>query len=108
MEMLHTVTLELFHLVYQSSLLLIWYNGYELDDWGVGVQFPTGVRDSSLLCSIQTGSGPTQPAIQQILGFVSLGLKQQGHEADHSPLSVKVKNGGGISSLPHTSSWSGA
>jgi hypothetical protein len=29
--------------------------------------------------------GPTQPPIQWITGALSLGVKQPGHEADHSP-----------------------
>jgi hypothetical protein len=38
-------------------------------------------------------------------GAVSLGVKQQGCEADHTPApSTKVKNSGAIPSLPHTSS----
>jgi hypothetical protein len=37
--------------------------------------------------------GPTQPPVQWVLGALSWGVKQPGHEADHSPLSsAKVKN----------------
>jgi len=37
--------------------------------------------------------GPTQPPIQWVPGALSLGIKQLGHEANHSPLSsAKVKN----------------
>jgi hypothetical protein len=37
--------------------------------------------------------GPTQPPIQWVLGALSLGVKQPGSEADHSPpSSAKVKN----------------
>jgi hypothetical protein len=36
--------------------------------------------------------GPTQPPIQWVPGALSLGVKQPGHEADHSPpSSAKVK-----------------
>jgi hypothetical protein len=36
--------------------------------------------------------GPTQPPIQWVPGAFSLGVKQPGHEADHSsPSSAKVK-----------------
>jgi len=36
--------------------------------------------------------GPTKPPIQWVLGALSLGVKQQGHEADHShPSIVEVK-----------------
>jgi hypothetical protein len=37
--------------------------------------------------------GPTQPLIQWVPGTLSLGVKQVGHEADHSPpSSAEVKN----------------
>jgi hypothetical protein len=37
------------------------------------------------------------------------GVKQSGHEADHSlPSSAEVKNGGALPPLPHMSSWRGA
>jgi hypothetical protein len=36
--------------------------------------------------------GSTQPCIQWVLGAVSLGVKQLGHEADHSyPSSAEVE-----------------
>jgi hypothetical protein len=56
--------------------------------------------------------GPTlnyKPLIQWMPGVVSLGVQQQGCEADNSsPTSAKVKNGGAILSLPQMSSWHGA
>jgi hypothetical protein len=36
------------------------------------------------------------------------GIRQQGHEADHSPCTAKVKNGGAILPLLYMSSWYGA
>jgi uncharacterized protein (DUF427 family) len=52
---------------------------------------------------------PIQPPIQWAPGALSRGVKQQGHEPDHSPPpSAEVKNGGAIPSLPHASSWYGA
>jgi len=37
--------------------------------------------------------GPTQPPIQWVTEYLSLGVKQPGHEGDHSPLSsAEVKN----------------
>jgi hypothetical protein len=40
---------------------------------------------------------PTQSPIQLVLGVVSLGMKRQGREADHSlPCCAKVKNGGAM------------
>jgi hypothetical protein len=60
-----------------------------------GVEFPAGAKGS-----IQTGSG-VHP-VQRILGALSLGVKQQGHEADCSPpSSAEVKNGGAIPLRPH-------
>jgi hypothetical protein len=35
----------------------------------------------------RTALGPTQPPIQWIRGALSLGIKRQGREAHHSPLS---------------------
>jgi hypothetical protein len=41
----------------------------------------------------QNSSGPTQPPIQWVPGALSLEVKRQGHEADHSPpFSAEVKN----------------
>jgi hypothetical protein len=52
--------------------------------------------------------GPTQPTIQWVSGALP-GVKQQGCEGDHSPVSVaKIKNDGAIPPLPDTSSWHGA
>jgi hypothetical protein len=49
--------------------------------------------------------GCTQPPIQWVQEALSLGIKGQGCEADHTPpSSAKVKNGGAILPLPHTSS----
>jgi hypothetical protein len=49
--------------------------------------------------------GPTHPPIQWVLGALSLGVKQQGREADHSPpSSAEVEKGGAIPPLPHMSS----
>jgi hypothetical protein len=52
---------------------------YELDDPG---SIP-GSEEFSLLHSVQTGSGVTQPSIQGLLGALYWGLKRQGCEADH-------------------------
>jgi hypothetical protein len=64
----------------------------------------------SLLFSIASTShlGPIQPHIQWVPAAVSPGVKRQGREADHSPISsAELKNGGAIPSLSHTSSWRG-
>jgi hypothetical protein len=46
-----------------------------------------GSNDESFLFATvsRQALGPTQPLIQEIAGILSLGLKQMGHEADHSP-----------------------
>jgi hypothetical protein len=50
--------------------------------------------------------GPTQPLIQWVPGALFLGVKQQGHEADHPfPPRAEVKTGGAIPQLPHMSLW---
>jgi hypothetical protein len=60
-----------------------------------GVQFTAGAKDFSLLRSVQTDSGAHKASY-----LMGTGVKQPGHEADHSLLSsAKVKNGGAI--LPH-------
>jgi hypothetical protein len=54
-------------------------------------------RDKSFLFStaFRPALGPTQPPIQQVLGALSSGVKQQGHEADHFfPFNAKVKKCG--------------
>jgi hypothetical protein len=50
--------------------------------------------------------GPTQPPIQWVPEVPSLGVKQRGREADHSPISnADVKNRGAIPPFPHKFSW---
>jgi hypothetical protein len=52
---------------------------------GLGIFLFTTVSRTALV--------PTKPPIQWVLGALSLGVKQPGHEADHSPpSSAKVKN----------------
>jgi hypothetical protein len=61
--------------------------GYGLDDRGSRVRFPVGAGNFSLHHHITT-----QPPIQWVSGAVSLGVKQPGCEADHSPpSSAEVK-----------------
>jgi hypothetical protein len=64
--------------------------GYRTDDWefefwqGLGIFLFTTVSSLAL--------GPAQHPIQWVQRGLSLGLKQPGHEADHSPpSSSKVK-----------------
>jgi hypothetical protein len=49
----------------------------------------------------RTALGPTQPPIQWVPGILSLGVKQPGSEADHSPpSSSEVKNVYSYTSTP--------
>jgi hypothetical protein len=53
--------------------------------------------------------GPTQSPIQWVTGTLSLGVKRQEREADHSlPSSAEIKIHGAILPLPNTPSWRGA
>jgi hypothetical protein len=73
--------------------------------WMALVQF-LPVQDFSLLHTVQTTLGPTQPPIQWVLGALSPGIKQRGCEANQShPSSAEVKKGGAIPPLPHMPSW---
>jgi hypothetical protein len=59
----------------------------------------------SLPYNIQTGFGDHPASYLTGTGGVSLRVKWQGHEADHSPpSSAEVKNGKSIPPLLHTSS----
>jgi hypothetical protein len=73
------------------------------------VRFPA-VLDFSVLHQVQTDSeAPPQPSIQWVPGALSLGIRRQGREAEHSPSSsAEVKNGRAIPSLLHISSWHNA
>jgi hypothetical protein len=73
--------------------------------WTAGVLFPAEARDSSLLHSVQTESGPTQPPIQWVTEALSPGVKRPGIQADHAPLpSAEVENVRTLPPVPHTSS----
>jgi hypothetical protein len=53
---------------------------------------PGGVKNFHFSMSSRQALGSTQPPIQWVLGTLSPGVKQQGHEADpSSPTSAKVK-----------------
>jgi hypothetical protein len=61
---------------------------------------------SSILYSTESrpALGPTQPPNQWVPAPLSPGVKRPGREADHSPPSSDVKNGGALPPLLHTSS----
>jgi hypothetical protein len=64
--------------------------------------FLVGARYFSVLHTIQIGSGAHPASCTLGTRGCFFGLKQQGHEADHSPPpSAKVKNGGAIPPFPY-------
>jgi hypothetical protein len=70
------------------------------------MQFPEEERDFSLLHSVETSYGADTASYLAGIGALSLGVKWPRREADHSTLSsAKVKKGGAITPLVHTSSW---
>jgi hypothetical protein len=83
-------------------------SGYGLDGRGVGVRSLAGVRDFSLLHSVQTGSG-AQPASYAVgTGALSPEVKQSESECDHPrPYSAEIKNSGAIPPPPYISLWRG-
>jgi hypothetical protein len=68
--------------------------------WTAGVRFSAGVRNVSLLHNVKI-----QPPIQWVPQVLFPGLDRPWREADHSPPSAEVKNGGAVPAFPHTSSW---
>jgi hypothetical protein len=60
--------------------------GYSLDNRGVRVQVYTVKNFLSTLS--RPALGPAQPLIQWVLGTISLGIKQEGSETDHSTLTT--------------------
>jgi hypothetical protein len=63
----------------------------------------------SLRHRLQTGSGATQPPIQGVPAVPFPEVKQLGREAEYSsPSSADIKNEWIYTSIPHTSSRSGA
>jgi hypothetical protein len=79
--------------------------GHRLDNQGVEVLSPSRVNNFLFSTSSIPAPGSTQPPIQWVPGAHSTGVKQLGHEADHSPLtSAKVKETWIDTATPHTSS----
>lgn len=77
--------------------------GWRLDDRGIKVKFPAGagVFLFSTVSKLTLGG----PPVQWVLGDVSLGVKHQGHEADHLlPFSFEVKTDRAVPPLIHMSS----
>jgi hypothetical protein len=69
-----------------SLVTMLWAGQPEFNSWqGMGFLLLTTMSRLAL--------GPTQPPIQWVPGALSMGVKQPGHKADHSPLSsAEVKN----------------
>jgi hypothetical protein len=68
-----------------------------------GIQFPAGATIGCFPFATvsRPALGPTQPHIQWVLGALSLGVKRQEREADHSPpRTSEVKNAWSYTSSP--------
>jgi len=77
--------------------------------WMTGVQLPAGTEVLSLCHHILTGSGAHPISYPVISRALSIGVKQLGIEAVHSPPpSAKVRNAWSYISIPHMPSWHGA
>jgi hypothetical protein len=73
--------------------------GYEMDDRGF--ESRQGLRIFLYTTASRPVLGPTQPPVQWVTGALSLGIKRQDREADHSPpSSAEVKNGWSYTSTP--------
>jgi hypothetical protein len=72
--------------------------------WTIGVLGFDSRRGLGVLLfttASRTALGPTQPPIQWVPGVLSLGVKRQGSEADHShPSNAEVKNEWSYTSTP--------
>jgi hypothetical protein len=80
--------------------------GYGLDGRG---SIPGRSKNFSLLNSVHTGSGVTQPPIQWASSGLSLREKRPGCVVDHSPPTcAEVKKGGAVPPFPRTPSWRSA
>jgi hypothetical protein len=68
------------------------------------VRFPMGGKIFLFSIAFILPLGPTQHIIQWVPQAISLGVKWQGHEADHLHQSVaKISSCGGVLPLPNTS-----
>jgi hypothetical protein len=66
--------------------------GYGLDDRMIEVRFPVGLGIFLFTTPSRPTLRPTQPPIQWVAGALSLGVKREEREADHShPSSADVK-----------------
>jgi hypothetical protein len=73
--------------------------GYGLDDRGFESRQGLGIF--LFTTASRPALGPTHPPIQWVPGALSLGVKRQGREADHSPpSSAEFKMRGAVRLLP--------
>jgi hypothetical protein len=91
-----------------TFLLIVSYNGTFLiisdGPEGRGL-IPRGGKIFLLSVTSKPALGPTHPPIQWVSGALSQGVKRQGRQSDHSPPSIaRVKNGGALPPISHTSS----
>jgi hypothetical protein len=76
--------------------------------WMARLRFPAGQEFFLVSTASRPALGLTQFPVQWMSGALSVGAKQPGCEADHSPpSSAEVKNGGAIPPFPHMSLWRG-
>jgi hypothetical protein len=77
--------------------------------WMDRVRFPATARYYSVFHSAQTGSETHPTSYSMGTERYALEIKRPGREADHQfPSNIEFKNGGAISEIPDTFSWSGA
>jgi hypothetical protein len=82
--------------------------GYGLDDWDSRVRFPAGAGNFSLHHRVQNVSGAHHDSSPRGT-FPGGGVKQPGHEADHSfPSSAELECMELYLHSPNTPSWRGA
>jgi hypothetical protein len=78
---------------------------YWLDDRGIGVRVPSGIKNFHFSMSSSPALGYTQRNIQWAPGALSPWVKRPGREDDHSQTSAQVKKRGSIHPLSYTHSW---
>jgi hypothetical protein len=64
-----------------------------MDDLEFGVRVLVGYKNFHFFIMSRRALGPTQSPMQWLPGFISLGVKRLGREADHSrPTGTEMKN----------------
>jgi hypothetical protein len=103
-----------------GALILSWYNrsrdssvgvatGYRRDDGGVGTRVPARQEFSHFHVQTDSGAHPVSYPMGTGGAFPGEGVKRQGREADHSPVTTaEVKQMWIYTSFPHTPLWRSA